>query len=89
MSVNIEYVFTKSLDQSNEEKVDDKMGQTGVAKYDLSVDTMEIGLRDVLIQLAKGDVSRKVVFVLDELDKLDGDYDESRRNRNDIRLLNR
>ena len=66
----IDIQFTKGKTITNEtlDKASAKVGTSGVGVFDLSADTLEIQLRYVLSQISKKNI--KVVFVIDELDKL-------------------
>ncbi|MYG94052.1 MAG: AAA family ATPase [Acidimicrobiia bacterium] len=55
-------------------KLMEKDGRTELGKFDLSDETLEFELRRSLAELA--DEGRRVIFVLDELDKLHWDGDE-------------
>ncbi|MBU0846083.1 ATP-binding protein [Patescibacteria group bacterium] len=68
LNVNLNFTFTNGSVEGEESGIDKKTGKTGIAKYDLSSDTIEFGLNQVLVELNK---DYKVVFVIDELDKLD------------------
>jgi len=60
---------TKKVENKVLDRASEKVGSSGIAAFDLSADTLEIKLRDVLSKIADSD--RKIVFVVDELDKLD------------------
>lgn len=70
LSVNVNLTVTNESDSGKESGIDKKTGSTGIAKYDLSSDTIEFGLNQVLMDLDK---NHKVVFVIDELDKLESE----------------
>ena len=52
-----------------ENKVSEKISGSKAAKYDLSADTLEAELKQILSSLAESE--SKAIFVIDELDKLD------------------
>lgn len=62
------------ISEINEENATRKINSSGIAKYDLSSDTLEIGLRQALTKLSKS--GHKVVFIIDELDKLESETDK-------------
>lgn len=70
LSVDVNIMHSTISTEGIMEKVDSKSQKTGIAKLDISSNTLEIGLRQILLNLS--DKKQKVIFVIDELDKLDG-----------------
>lgn len=69
LSVDITIIHSTTKVEKDEKKIDIKSQRTGIAKLDISPNTLEIGLKHALLKLSKS--GKKIVFVIDELDKLD------------------
>lgn len=68
---NWETKETTSTENQAIKRASVKSGTSGIAALDLSADTLEIKLREVLEGIASS--GKKVIFVVDELDKLSDD----------------
>lgn len=67
----LEFNNTKENRTENQDEGIAKMTKSGIGEYDLSADTLEIILKQILGNLHT--LGHKVVFVIDELDKIDNE----------------